>query len=253
MIEAIQAGLTACCLFGLVLLLLICAAIVIAPFVREQWAKARKIKPLEKAVAFVAIAAAIAYGGSKNIVSRFSSDAGIVVTAATINVATNETDATTLAYSYTGTNDVALPLWVRQSVSNEWAHLGEAWTFDGRTYANGTNTVNYSVAPPASNVVPFAMYYVGNDPPPVEIVESGGVKILGLAMSSKAVTITYAVDGNVLRGKTGQLHVERCGADNIWLDLYATNHTATVTNTITGHGFFVGNTTKWRVRMEVEQ
>ena len=189
----------------------------------------------------------------KNIVSRFSSDAGIVVTAAAISVATNETDATTLAYSYTGTNDVALPLWVRQSVSNEWAHLGEKWTLDGRTYANGTNTVNYSVAPPASNVVPFAMYYVGNDPPPVEIVESGGVEILGFAMSSKAVTITYAVDGNVLRGKTGQLHVEKCGADNIWLDLYTTNHTATVTNTITGPGFFVGNTTKWRVRMEVEQ
>ena len=58
MIEAIQAGLAACCLFGLALLLLICAAIVIAPFVREPWAKARKIKPLEKAVALVAIAEA---------------------------------------------------------------------------------------------------------------------------------------------------------------------------------------------------
>jgi len=205
-------------------------------------------------VALVAVAVvAIIYGGAKNIISHFSSDAGITVTAATMNVATNDTDATTLVYSYTGTNDVALPLWVRQSVSNEWEHLGEEWALDVRTYANGTNTCCYSVQPPASNIVPFAMYYVGNDPPPVEIVESGGVEILSFSMTSKAVTITYAVDGDVLRGKTGTLHVETCETDSVWLDLYTTNHAATVTNTITGTGFFVGKTTKWRVRMEVGQ
>lgn len=216
---------------------------------------ARKLlRVMRHGAAIVAVAAvAILYGGAKNIRTRFSSDAEITVTEATINIATNETDATTLVYSYTGTNDVALPLWVRQNVSNEWEHLGAEWTLDGRTYAGGTNTVNYSVAPPASNVVPFAMYYVGNNPPPVEIVESGGVEILGFAMTSKAVTITYAVDGAVLRGKVGQLHVETSIADNVWADLYATNHTATATNTITGAGFFVGRTTKWRVRMEVEQ
>lgn len=252
-LTACQAGLTACCLFLGLLLIAVCVGLTLAPAIRDQWAKWRKVKPIEKAVALVAVSVAIAYGGAKNILPRFSCDAGIAVTEATLNVATNDTDATTLVYSYAGTNDVALPLWVRQSVSNEWDHLGEEWVFDVRTYANGTNTVAYFVQPPASNVVPFAMYYVGNDPPPVEIVESGGVKILAFAMTSKAVTITYAVDGDVLRGKTGMLHVEKSEADNVWYDLYTTNHAETVTNTLTGTGFFVGRTTKWRVRMEVGQ
>lgn len=256
-IAAYQAGLTACCLFVLALSLMILAAIVIVPLVRLHWSKARatflKMTLLDKAVALLSVSVAVVYGGSKNLRPRFSCDSGIVVTEATLNVATNDTDATTLVYSYAGTNDVVLPLWVRQSVSNEWEHLGEEWVFGARTYANGTNTVEYFVQPPASNVVPLAMYYVGNDPPPVEIVESGGVKILAFSMTSKAVTITYAVDGTVLRGKPGTLHVETSEKDNVWIDLYTTNHAETVTNTLTHTGFFVGRTTKWRVRMEVGQ
>lgn len=221
------------------------------------WNMLGKLKSICKhkhgAALFAIAAIAIIYGGSKNILPRFSSDEGITITSATMEVATNDVDLTSLTYSYTGTNDVSLPLWVRQSVSNEWEHLGQEWLFDTRTYENGTNTCYYFVNPPASNIVPYAMYYLGNDPPPVEIVESGGVEILAFSMTSKSVTITYAVDGEVLRGKTGTLHVETCEADNIWMDSYTTNHAATVTNTITGNGFFVGRTTKWRVRMEVSQ
>ena len=245
--------LTACCIFILLMLIAICVVFTLAPLLREPLARLRKLSPIEKAVALVAVSVAIVYGGSKNILPRFSCDAGIEVTEATLNVATNDTDATTLVYSYAGTNDVVLPLWVRQSISNEWEHLGEEWVFGARTYANGTNTLEYFVQPPASNVVPFAMYYVGNDPPPVEIVESGGVKILAFSMTSKAVTITYAVDGTVLRGKPGTLHVETSEKDNVWINLYTTNHAETVTNTLTSTGFFVGRTTKWRVRMEVGQ
>ncbi len=214
-----------------------------------------KLRALRRAgwACVLAAVVAVIHGGSKNIIQRFSSDGGIEVTSAVMDIATNDVDQTFLTYSYTGTNDVSLPLWVRQSVSNDWEHLGQEWVFDSRVYENGTNTCHYFVDPPASNIVPFAMYYVGNDPPPVEIVESGGVEILSFCMTSKAVTITYAVDGTVLRGKPGTLHVERSETDNVWIDLYTTNHADTVTNTLTGTGFFVGRTTKWRVRMEVEQ
>ena len=60
MIEAIQAGLTACCLFGLALSLLIFAAIGIAPLIREQWAKVRKLRLIEKSVVLVGLIVAIA-------------------------------------------------------------------------------------------------------------------------------------------------------------------------------------------------
>ena len=204
------------------------------------------------AVAIVAVVATFK-GGAKFIVNRFSSDEGITVTAAEINVATNDTDATTLVYSYVGTNDVAMPLYVRQSVSNEWEHLGAEWNFGGRTYADGTNTVVWSVNPPASNIVPFVMYYVGDNPPPVEIEESGGVDIVGFGMSSKHVSITYVVDGGVLRGGVGVVSIERSEHANVWENCYTTNHVATATNTVTGAGFWIDRTTRWRVRMEVRQ
>ena len=219
------------------------------------WKVLSKLKSICKygAVLISIVAVAIIYGGSKNILPRFSSDDGITVTSAVMDIATNDVDQTFLTYSYTGTNDVSLPLWVRQSVSNDWEHLGQEWLFDSRVYENGTNTCYYFVNPPASNIVPFAMYYVGNDPPPVEIVESGGVEIRSFSMTSKSVTIVYAVDGSVLHGRTGRLFVEKSEADNIWMEMYSTNHVSGVTNTLVGTGFYVGKTTKWRVRMEVSQ
>lgn len=234
----------------------ILAACVAVPFLVAVWKWAAEAghRLCRCGAVFVALAVALTFkGATKNIVNRFSSDEGITVTAAEINVATNDTDATTLVYSYAGTNDVALPLYVRQSVSNEWEHLDAAWNLDGRTYANGTNTVTYYVQPPASNVVPFAMYYVGDNPPPVEIEESGGVEILAFVMSSRAVEITYAVDGAMLRGSVGVVNVEMAERAAPWETMYTTNHVASVTNTIRGAGFFIDRTTRWRVRMEVGQ
>lgn len=214
--------------------------------------KLRKLRRAGLAVALVAIWAVI-HGGTKNILARFSADEGVTVTAAEFTKATNDVDCTYLTYSYTGT-DAALPLWVRQSVSNEWAHLGAEWYYDDRIYANGTNTVCWFVNPPdATNVVPYAMYWIGDNPPPVEIEESGGVEIVNFFMSAQGVMITYAVDGSVLHGKVGALGIEMSQTNNVWNTVHATNVTETVTNTFTRSGFFVDKTTRWRVRMEVEQ
>lgn len=138
-------------------------------------------------------------------------------------------------------------------MSNEWEHLEEGWLLDGRTYAGGTNTVAWSVNPPATNYLPHAMYWIGNNPPPVEIEESGGVEIVSFSMSARGVVITYVVDGSVLHGKTGALAVGTSQGNGPWSAVYETNVTETVTNTLTGSGFFVDRLTRWRVRMEVEK
>lgn len=211
-----------------------------------------KLRALRRAGWACVIAAIIAtiHGGTKNILARFSADEGITVTSAEFTRATNDVEQTLLVYSYTGGTPTS-PLWVRQTVSNEWEHLGAEWQVDSRATVNGTNVVSLYVAPPASNYFPFAMYWVGDNPPPVEIEESGGVEILAFRMTSRFVEMTYAVDGAVLHGKVGTVRVERSERDNVWIEDYATNHTSTVTNTLTGSGFFVDRTTKWRVRMEV--
>ena len=252
--EILETTLTVCAFAAVGLLLLLIVGFYAVAVYKGGAKIVRALCRKRCALCLAAVAAvAIIHGGAKNIVNRFSSDEGITVTAAEINVATNDTDATTLVYSYAGTNDVALPLYVRQSVSNEWEHLGAEWNLDGRAYANGTNTVTYHVQPPASNVVPFAMYYVGDNPPPVKIEESGGVEILAFVMSSKAVEITYAVDGAMLRGGVGVVNVEMAERAAPWETMYTTNHAASVTNTIRGAGFFIDRTTRWRVRMEVSQ
>ena len=252
--EILETTLTVCAFAAVGLLLLLIVGFYAVAVYKGGAKIVRALCRKRCALCLAAVAVvAIIHGGAKNIVNRFSSDEGITVTAAEINVATNDTDATTLVYAYAGTNDVALPLYVRQSVSNEWEHLGAEWNLDGRTYADGTNTVVWSVQPPASNIVPFVMYYVGDNPPPVEIEESGGVEIVAFTMSSKSVSITYAVDGAMLRGGVGVVSIERSERANVWENFYTTNHVATATNTVTGAGFWIDRTTRWRVRMEVGQ
>ena len=226
---------------------------ILAYYAARGLEKLRALRRAGWAVVVVAVVACI-HGGAKNLLPRFSADDGITVTAAEFTKSTNDVDVTTLTYSYAGTNDVYMPLWARQSVSNEWEHLSSEWMFDDRFYANGTNTVYWFVNPPvASNTVPYKMYWIGNNPPPVEIEESGGVEIVDFSMTSRRVAITYAVDGSVLRGKVGVVGIEMSQTNNVWLTLHSTNVTATVTNTFTRWGFYVDRLTRWRVRMEVEQ
>jgi len=226
-------------------------ACVVAGLLCQTGEKLRSLRRAGWACVIAAIVATI-YGGTKNILNRFSADEGITVTSAEFTRATNGVERARLVYSYTGA-DALRTLWVRQSVSNEWEHLEEGWLLDGRTYAGGTNTVAWSVNPPATNYLPYAMYWVGNNPPPVEIEESGGVEIVSFFMSAQGVAITYAVDGSVLHGKTGALAVETSQGNGPWGVVHEESVTGTVTNTFSQIGFFVDRLTRWRVRMEVEK
>ena len=253
MLEYVETAMSVCA-FAVVglLLLLIIGFYAVAVYKGAS----RIVHRLRRGRAFIGLlavaAVAIIHGGTKNILNRFSADDGITVTSAEFMRATNDVERTRLVYSYTGA-DASWPLWVRQSVSNEWEHLEEGWLLDGRTYAGGTNTVAWSVTPPATNYLPHAMYWVGDNPPPVEIEESGGVEIVCFIMSAQGVAITYAVDGSVLHGKTGALAVETSQGNGPWGVVHEESVTETVTNTVTQGGFFVDRLTRWRVRMEVEK
>ena len=205
-----------------------------------------KLRSLRRAGWTFIIAAIIAtiHGGAKNILARFSADEGITVTSAEFTRATNDVEQTFLVYSYAGA-DASWPLWVRDFVSNEWEHLEFEWMYDDRFFVDGTNTVTWWVDAPASNFFPHAMYWIGNNPPPVEIVS--------FVMSAQGVAITYAVDGSVLHGKTGALTVETSQGNGPWGVVHEESVTETVTNTFTQGGFFVDRLTRWRVRMEVEK
>ena len=79
--KACQAGLTASCLFLLALSLAVCVGLTLAPLIREQWAKLRKLRPLEKAVGLVAVVVATSAIVASGVVTAL---AGAVTIAALV-------------------------------------------------------------------------------------------------------------------------------------------------------------------------
>ena len=209
------------------------------------------------AVALVVVVA-IFRGGAKNtdIRSRFTSDAGLTVTVATIDKATNETDNTTLAVSWTG-GDTSAPVSVRETVHEPWTPLlstADGWTFDGATTAGGTNSAAWHIEAgvAASNATVWAKWHLGTDLPPVEI-DGDGVTIEDFQITSKAATLRYGVNPAALGTGGGAVTVVVQRGDGSWDEIYRLPISMPVTNTVQFSGFWVGETTRWRVRLEVER
>ena len=209
------------------------------------------------AVALVAVVA-IFRGGAKplNLQSRFTTDTGLAVVAAVMDRATNETDNTTLAVSWTG-GDTSAPVSVRETVHEPWTPLlstADGWTFDGATTAGGTNSAAWHIAAgvAASNATVWAKWHLGTDLPPVEI-DGDGVTIEDFQITSKAATLRYGVNPAALGTGGGAVTVVVQRGDGSWDEIYRLPISVPVTNTVQFSGFWVGETTRWRVRLEVER
>ena len=194
-----------------------CAALggaVVTYYTARTLAKLRSLRRAGWAVCFVA-AVAIIHGGVKNLRPRFTADEGLAVTAATMNRATNEVDATTLEVSWTGAGENR-QIWVRKSARDQWTALGDTedgWAFD--------------------------------------VWEFDGVTIEAFAATSKAVSIRYGVNPSALGANGGDVNVEVQREHGAWDVLSSTHISTPETNTVTFAGFWVGEITRWRVRLEV--
>ena len=203
----------------------------------------------------------VLHGGAKNIKNRFSADDGIAVVSAEMNIATNETDMTTLVVTWTGPNE-GQPLYVREKVTDRWASIDDVedgqWLFDERIYANGTNTATWFMnpGPAASNATMFAMWHLGgNDLPPVEIVDGDGISILSFGATSHQVVMSYGINPSALGDILNYAVIEMAAADGIWTEAWRATvmpiNPQSFTNEVTFTGFYVGRTTRWRARLEV--
>lgn len=202
----------------------------------------------------------VIYGGSKSVGNRFSSDEGLKIVSAEINIATNEVDDTTLTVVWTGpdTNQV---VYVREKTTEYWSLITDAnpnWSFTTRSYENGTNTavwtISHGVA--ASNITAYAMFHLGeNDLPPVEIVDMEGIEVLSYGATSHSVTMEYGINPDALGNILNYAVIDMAGNDNSWVEMYRAvvmpGDTEALTNSVQFQGFWVGRTTKWRARLEV--
>ena len=231
-IAACQAGLTACCLYMLALLLAVCAALTLAPLIREQWAKLRKMKPLEKAVGLVAVAVAIAYGGTKPV-QNAGADEGIALVSVAVEYdATN--DVTAVEVKFTGHNvTTATPVSVRNDQTENWRGLEKI----GATVTTdlATNVLAFAVS---GDVSTNRFWWVGTETPAV-IIESKGIEITYFAASSSAVEIMWTCDDPnateyvIQRRRKGAAQWETVGVTSSLAFVYV--------------GFTVGETWEWRV------
>ena len=232
MIEAIYVGLTACCLFALALMLLVCAAMAIAPFLRRQWAKFRGMRPLEEAVALVGIAVAIAYGGVKPV-QNAGADEGIVLVSVGVEYdATN--DVTAVEAAFVGHNvTTTTPVSVRNNETENWRELAKI----GATVTSDfpTNYLRFAVS---GNVATNRYWWVGAETPAV-IIETTGITITHFAASSSFVQIMWTCDDpnateyTVQRRRKGTVQWETVGVTSSLAYIYV--------------GFTVGETWEWRV------
>ena len=235
-----------------------CAALggaVVTYYTVRTLAKLRSLRRAGWAVCFVA-AVAIIHGGTKNLLPRFTADEGLAVTAATMNRATNEVDATTLEVSWTGAAENR-QIWVRKSAHDQWTALGDTedgWAFDVWEFDGVTNSARYSIlpGPAASNATVWTQWHLGDDLPSVEI-DGDGVTIEAFAATSKAVSIRYGVNPSALGANGGDVHVEVQRKNEAWDVLSSTHISTPETNTVTFAGFWVGEITRWRVRLEVRR
>lgn len=229
---ACQAGLTACCLFMGLLLLAVCAALTLAPLIREQWAKLRKLKPLDKAVALVSVAVAIAYGGTKPV-QNAGADEGIALVSVAVEY--DETnDVTAVEVSFTGHNvTTATPVSVRNDQTENWRELEKI----GATVTTdlATNVLAFAVS---GDVSTNRFWWVGTETPAV-IIETTGITITHFAASSSSVQIMWTCDDpnateyTIQRRRKGATQWETVGVTSSLAFVYV--------------GFTVGETWEWRV------
>lgn len=220
------------CLFLVAVGSAVCAALLLAPLVREQWAKLRQAKPLEKALWLVAIVAAIAYGGTKPV-QNAGADSGIALVAVAVEYnATN--DVTAVEVKFTGRNvTTTTPVSVRNDQTENWRELEKI----GATVTTdlATNLLAFAVS---GNVATNRFWWVGTETPAV-IVETTGISITYFAAASSSVQIMWTCDDPNATEYTIQRR--RKDAEQ-WETVGVTSSLAFVYV-----GFTVGETWEWRV------
>ena len=232
MIEAIQSGLTASCLFLLAVMIVVCCAAAAWPLVLGEWRKFRKCDIAAKAAVTLAAAVAIAYGGSKGI-QNAGADTGIALAGIAVEYDSTN-DLTSVEVKFTAGNvTTATPVSVRNAETEAWRELSKI----GATVTAGqpTNVLAFAVS---GNAATNRYWWVGVNTPAV-VVESEGITITSFVASSKSVHIAWTCDDT--NATVFAIQRRRQGTSE-WQTVGSTSG-----NSFDYVGFTVGESWEWRV------
>ena len=232
MIEAIRAGLTVCCLYGVALSLLMLAAIGVVQLWRNHREQLRRMKPDQIVVAAVGFFLAFVSGATKTVPNAGADEAIALVGVA---VEYDETiEVTAVEVSFVGNNvTTATPVSVRNAETEQWRELEKI----GATVTTdlATNVLAFAVS---GDVSTNRFWWVGTETPAV-IIETTGITIEHFAASSSSVQIMWTCDDPnatefvIQRRRKGAANWETVGATSSLAFIYV--------------GFTVGETWEWRV------
>ena len=236
---------------GLLLVAAVLAAVLYARFWRRQiiapWIKLEWLSKIEVSAAILALTI---YGGSKmEIKARSSADEGITLQAV---IAINTNGVTRISATSTGAS--AQPMYYRDSISNNWTLA----TADGFTHEySGTVNGIYSNAwsRTEEEFTPKAMYWFGDNPPPVEIIVADGIFLDAWRGTGRGVEVDWHIADDVEIAEGSTVILEKA-AGSAAFETAAEQQLSPGggrSGTMAVQGWFVGYATRWRLKLEVPQ
>ena len=235
----------------------------------------KRLDVLSKVVVLASLVLCTYVGGTKSIMSKTGHDDTIGLVAAekaSGGDVTNQVPQSLISSFGHGTNIVAFSfsatnlsitaeqflqkVWYRETNKEAWklasdaTALPEGLSVGYTTEVNSnTTTVHFVYGP--TNSYGHAMFYVGDDLPPVYIELEGGVSLDLLVMTSKKITVTYTIDPTALTGP-GQVVFEKREKLNEEWSPVRTVSASQGTHSEEFPGFHVRKRAYWRIRLLVE-
>jgi len=187
-----------------------------------------------------------------SILTKSSADEGTTL----VEVMAGETNGYSCVIAKATGLDPA-PMWYRMAASNEWVNAtNDGWTATSVERIGNFYTREWRNADTNDAVTGWTMWYFGENPPPVEVIVTGGVNLLGAVFSGQFVRFTWRVDEDVPLKPGSRLVVQNMDhADSLpmWNEIVADESpTTNVTETVV-YGFYLDRKTSWRLRLEVPQ
>lgn len=188
-------------------------------------------------------------GATKSILTKSSSDDGVTLVSVEADVTNGLSRVTAVASG----GDPA-PMWYRQAASNDWTlATADGWQAVRVDISGGIYTRVWEHSGTNAELTAWNMWYFGENPPAVEITETGGVSIVSAAFTGKFARFEWKIDDEVEIREGSRVMLQGRDSENDWQTVSLDESPTHMNTSTTVYGFFLDRKTFWRVRLEVPQ